>query len=470
MRIVGPGIHQHAAYSVKKSALPDREVRRKPSSLLQHPLWSAGNSIPACKWIPNRLSLQQARACLSLSGRHSDKKSGRAGAVKNLQNHSEQPVIPVVNEGFSNEGGSFGTHDSGGHGFGSGAASNACKNISITPAKSSEFWRNLLPELDQSLLSTDCSLITQQQDNFFSELSLVLTARALPHKLRRNQGGYQLLVPVLLEQLAVSELDDYLSELRQEPVAKRLTGRSNAQAPLILLLCLVLLHGLRMGWWSERLAGWAPDWLNPKNPELWLNSGLADSYLILRQHEWYRAISSLGLHADSQHLFSNALFGGLFLIPLFRRVGSGPAFLLVTLGGFFGNFLNAWLQGPLHMSLGFSGAVFSAAGILAGLLAFENIRMGRHDRSLSMGRKKGLAKAFVCIGAALAFVAMLGTDGERTDVSGHVSGLLCGIGLGFAYSAIMNRVDSLVPWHITSFLLALLLWCWAWGTVFGFWF
>lgn len=466
MRIIGSGVHIRSSASAKKSAYPDREVRRKPISLVQHQVRNAGNHSSVCAFIPGRLNLQQARACLSLSGKNTGKKSGHAGLVK--RSHPERQAVSSTGVG---EAGNLGAVDLGGLDFSADSPGGSCKTFSITSAKASEFWRNLLPELDQNLLSTDCSVITQQQDSFFSELSLVLTARSLPHKLRRNQNSYQLLVPVLLEKLAVSELNDYLAELREEPVKKKFVGRNNAQAPLILLLCLVLLHGLRMGWWSDWLEGWAPGWLNPKTPDLWLNAGLADAYLILRQHEWYRAISSLGLHADSQHLFSNILFGGLFLIPLFRRVGSGPAFLLVTLGGLFGNLMNAALQGPRHLSLGFSGAVFSAAGILAGLLACENILASHRSRSLNPGRKSrsGLAKAFVCVGAALAFVAMLGTDGERTDVSGHVSGLICGIGLGFAYSSVMNRVDHYRIWHAASFLLAASLWCWAWGVVLGFW-
>lgn len=474
MRIIGPGVHHYAADPGNKSAANQSDsgtgARRRPSFLPQQ---RVNISPSACKMVPETLDPRQARVCLSPAGGHSGRRPGRGRAAKKSEHRpGQQSFVQTLGQ-------ETGARDDNSHTQYSGAlnpdapdidseaAIDSCKTFSLTQAKASEFWRNLLPALDQELLLTDCSLITPRQDNFFSELSLVLTARSLPHKLRRNQGVYQLMVPVLLEKLAVSELNEYLAELRQVPVSRQLPGRPNAQAPLMLLLCLVLLHGLRMGWWSEWLSGWAPDWLNPESPGTWLNAGLADSYLLLRQHEWYRGISSLGLHADSQHLFSNILFGGLFLIPLFRRVGSGPAFLLVTLGGFFGNLLNAWLQGPRHLSLGFSGAVFAAAGALAGLLAFENIRASHPERSLSLWRRKGLAKAFVCMGAALAFVAMLGTDGERTDVSGHMSGLFCGIGLGFAYSAIMKRVDSLRLWHIASFSLAAFLWLWAWANVIG---
>lgn len=39
--------------------------------------------------------------------------------------------------------------------------------------------------------------------------------------------------------------------------------------------------------------------------------------------EWYRCVTALTLHADSQHLFGNVLFGAPFLILLCRRVGLG---------------------------------------------------------------------------------------------------------------------------------------------------
>ena len=81
-------------------------------------------------------------------------------------------------------------------------------------------------------------------------------------------------------------------------------------------------------------------------------------------HIYWRCITALTLHADAQHFFGNLLFGGLLLGLAARRMGLGLALLLAVLAGTLGNAANALYRPPSHVSLGFSTAVFSLAGII----------------------------------------------------------------------------------------------------------
>lgn len=152
----------------------------------------------------------------------------------------------------------------------------------------------------------------------------------------------------------------------------------------------------------------------------WFEHGAADAGRIVAGEPW-RAITALTLHADAGHVVGNAVAGALFLAGVFRAFGFGVGAALVLLAGTGGNLWNAWLRagaGP-HEVVGASTAVFGALGLLAG-------------RALVAGRVRGLRgrAALVPIAAALALLAMIGTEGERVDVWAHALGLAVGVPLG----------------------------------------
>jgi hypothetical protein len=72
------------------------------------------------------------------------------------------------------------------------------------------------------------------------------------------------------------------------------------------------------------------------------------------------------------------------------------------------------MHGPDHLFVGFSTAVFSIIGMLCTI-------------SFALKTKRFLLHLFMAIMAGLALLALLGTEGERTDLGSHLFGLFCGL-------------------------------------------
>lgn len=151
-------------------------------------------------------------------------------------------------------------------------------------------------------------------------------------------------------------------------------------------------------------------------------AGLSDAGLV-RGGEVWRTVTALTLHADLPHLFSNLVFGTLFIVLAGRWLGGGVAALLTLVGGAIGNGINALIQDASHTSLGASTAVFSALGIAVAMALRPSIRT-----QTSMMRQWS-----PLIGGAV-LLSMYGTGGERTDVTAHVTGFLSGLVAGWLAS------------------------------------
>jgi len=147
----------------------------------------------------------------------------------------------------------------------------------------------------------------------------------------------------------------------------------------------------------------------------------------IRAGAWWRAFTALALHADAGHVLGNAIAGTVFFAGVFRSFGAGAGSALVLLAGGLGNAANAWLRTSPHTTIGASTAVFGALGVVVGE------RMLRRHASPS---RRG---AWIPLGAGLALLAMLGTEGEHVDVWAHVCGLAAGIALGLAAALVPAR-------------------------------
>jgi len=262
--------------------------------------------------------------------------------------------------------------------------------------------------------------------------ALVLLSRYLEARVEYGENGWQVLVPEQDLDKACQELRLFIAENRDwpplPPPSRPLVH--NGLATISVLLLLATFHNVT----TLDLT----DWDLP--PVDWVGLGNAHASLILRG-EWWRTITSLTLHADWLHLMSNVAIGGIFVIFLCQELGSGLAWSLLLACGALGNLANAYVQLPSHSAVGASTAIFAAVGAL-GALGMMHYR--HHLR-----RRWPLPVA-----AALALLALLGTEGKQTDLGAHLFGFLFGMILGLPAEYLVGRFGR--PGRILNALLALL--------------
>ncbi len=247
--------------------------------------------------------------------------------------------------------------------------------------------------------------------------TLVLDSRGVPCCLENQGEGFVLLVPGFHLQRAYDELRNFESNNRGWPpaVLPHRMMKENVLATLSVLILLATFHNITQIDISE--AGlYLPDWVG---------QGGAQSLRIL-SGEWWRAVTALTLHADWGHLASNLLIGGVFIVLLCRELGSGLAWFLLLGAGTLGNLVNAAVQSSSHNSVGASTAVFGAVGILAALSTVH------HWHNL---RRRWLLP----VAAAVALLALLGTEGKNTDLGAHLFGFIYGGFLGLLTEHLLVR-------------------------------
>jgi len=246
--------------------------------------------------------------------------------------------------------------------------------------------------------------------------ALTLEARAIPCRVEADGDDWQILVPPEAFTLALEELQLFEEKNRNwpPPLPPVAPEADNLLITLSVLLLIAIFHNL------TRLD---LDYFNLSTAD-WLDRGNADAGAIM-SGEWWRAVTALTLHADGLHLLGNLTIGGGFIVLLCRTLGSGLAWSLLLASGTFGNLLNAWVQSPRHHSVGASTTVFGAVGLLAATNFLYN---RQHLRQ----------RWYLPLAAALALLALLGSEGENTDLGAHLFGFAAGIGLGLATGSLRS--------------------------------
>ena len=262
--------------------------------------------------------------------------------------------------------------------------------------------------------------------------ALVLDSRSIPCLLENRDDGGHLLVPPEEYERALYELNCYVRENAHWPPAppQERPLFENTLATLSVLILLATFHNLTRI--EASLTGISmPDWIALGNAQA---SKILDG-------QWWRLVTALTLHADWAHLSSNLAIGGIFVYFLCRELGSGLAWSLLLSAGTLGNLVNAWVQSPGHSSVGASTAVFGAVGILAALSLVRYRHQLRHRWP-------------VPVAAALALLALLGTEGKNTDLGAHLFGFVYGGFLGLITEYLILRRGC--PGPVLNALLALI--------------
>jgi len=141
-----------------------------------------------------------------------------------------------------------------------------------------------------------------------------------------------------------------------------------------------------------------------------------------RAGAWWLTLTATLLHADLTHLASNLTFGVLLLGSCMARFGPGTSLSLSTLAGAAGFALVGLVREPASASVGASGVIMGALGLLsAGTVHDWNHLPPRlRRRRLAIDWMRGMM-----------LFTLLGLD-PSSDVVAHAGGFLAGTALGLA--------------------------------------
>ena len=294
-------------------------------------------------------------------------------------------------------------------------------------------------EADDSPVYTETVLATPNEQNIMA-CSLVLSAVGISHKITNLPEAATLQVSTEDLHAARFQIQAYEDENRNwppQPDTSLKTFEPFLQPPTLLLIGALALFFTVTGPWSSH--------------SFWFTMGAGDATKILQQHEYYRLITALTLHADTVHLLGNCFFGGFLFHFFCRLTGNGLGLFAMLLTAGMGNYINVTLHGEQHLFVGFSTAVFAIIGMLS--------MLGRHNR---------VSKRYVRVipfmaGAAL--LAMIGSSGERTDLGAHLFGLCCGFVSGWLLGRpILLRLRESIWLQTSLFLLSIAIIVLSWQT------
>ncbi|MEI6305723.1 MAG: rhomboid family intramembrane serine protease [Deltaproteobacteria bacterium] len=289
-----------------------------------------------------------------------------------------------------------------------------------------------LPILPEKVAINSSNRITERRIRLWA---LVLDSRSVPCRIELSANKWRLLTSAEQLSSAINELQQFEEKNRDWPPPPPLQRplAENTLATLSVLLLLALFHNMIQ--------------LDPVFPGQitfdWIELGSASGDWIL-SGQWWRVVTSLTLHVDGLHLISNITIGGVFILMLCRELGSGLAWSLLIFSGALGNLANAWIQPPSHSSVGASTLVFGAVGILAAI-------------SLLRYRMQLQSRWPLPLAAALAILALLGTEGKNTDIGAHLFGFAFGLILGLTAEYFIERHGH--PGRYLNAMLSLLSAC-----------
>lgn len=232
--------------------------------------------------------------------------------------------------------------------------------------------------------------------------SLVLSASGITHRIQYISSDHiEIYVNTRQKERALYEISAYDLENKDWPPSVQTDNFAptfRAMSSMVIGI-LVFIYGITGDWHHE---------------SIWFQKGGGDSAAILNNFEFYRLVTPLTLHADVVHLLGNCFLGGILLHYFLHLTGNGIGLFTMLVTATIANLINVVLHGPGHLFVGFSTAVFSIIGMLCTI-------------SFIMRTNRFTFHFFMPVMSGLAFLAFLGSSGERTDLGAHLFGLLCGL-------------------------------------------
>ncbi len=262
-----------------------------------------------------------------------------------------------------------------------------------------------------------------------------LSSASLPYRVADEEGGSPVIVvPAETAADATEELSGYEAVNRDWPPVsdEEVSVLPSVDSASAVLWCFASLALLRFHAWAS-----PPEWR-----DLLLRTGALDAEAF-RAGDWWRAITSLTLHADATHVLANAIWIGLLGLWTSVRVGPGVAGVLVLLSGVGGNALAACRESGAYRAIGASTSAFGALGLLCGFRFLENCRRWGWVRSI-------WSRTWLPVAAGAGLLAFMGT-GPRADLAGHAAGFGCGFLFALVSQPLSRRRLTMV-WQVLLFL------------------
>jgi membrane associated rhomboid family serine protease/tetratricopeptide (TPR) repeat protein len=145
--------------------------------------------------------------------------------------------------------------------------------------------------------------------------------------------------------------------------------------------------------------------------------------------EWWRALTSMFLHAGPLHLAFN-LWAFWSVGKITERIFGNMAFLALYLLSGIGGSLASLAWSPLSVGVGASGAIF---GVYGALLAFVALHRGVLPTAYLAGQRNSIL-------GFIGYNVVFGLSQKNTDMAAHIGGLVTGMAAG----ALLGR-DLLEP-------------------------
>jgi len=267
--------------------------------------------------------------------------------------------------------------------------------------------------------------------------SLVLASQGIEHIIQQDDAtGWTLAVSAADHERALAQIHQYLSENKRwrwrRPVFQ--AGLFFDWTSLVWVLLNLFFHG-----WSAARGDLR-------------QSGAMDG-TALAHGDWWQLFTATWLHADLAHLAGNLVFGFLFLGLAMGRYGPGVGLLAAYLAGVGGNVLVWLVYDESQRSLGASGVVMGALG----LLAIQSLALLKQPNANTF---RFFAASIL---AGLLLFVFVGTSPEANviaHIGGFIGGLLLGSLLSFAPRFVHRRSVNLAA-GILFAILVILPWWWA---------
>jgi membrane associated rhomboid family serine protease len=267
---------------------------------------------------------------------------------------------------------------------------------------------------------------------------LVLASQGIEAIINRSEAGWELIVEAREYQRAQEALEQYRIENRGWKWKYPVAGSE------------LVFHWGSLGWVVVIAA--ADYWSTVVWPSA-REAGILDTRHPVTR-EWWRLFTAMSLHQNLGHLMSNATTGFALLGLAMARFGAGVALLAAFLAGAAGNAADLLIYSEPHRSLGASGMVTAALGLVT-------------SQSFAFWRKFRTGARFLMRAAAggVLILVLIGFEPDA-DIAAHIGGFIAGAaigyGLGHLKPATLQRgpanalsMAAVVTLFLTTWLLAL---------------